>query len=69
MEYSFIAIMYRAFDDYEFGIEVKVKKSDIISYRSPLWVLAAKKATEEARKLEAELISLEKLEIESITMQ
>lgn len=68
MEYiSFIVTMYRESDDYEFGIEVKVRKSDIVRYRTPLWAIAGRKATEEAHKLEAEIISIEKLDLEGIS--
>lgn len=59
-EFSFVATMYRESDDYEFGIQVKVKRSEQITSHMPLWMLAAKKASEEALKLEAVIMSIER---------
>lgn len=62
MTYSFIVTMYREADDYEFGIEVKVKREP----RTPIWVLAARQASIEAMRLEAVIISIEKAEFNAI---
>lgn len=61
MTYSFLVTMYREDDDYEFGIEVKVKDVDFLSSRTPLWVIAAKKASIEAYRLEAVILSIERM--------
>ena len=57
MTYSFLVTMYREDDDYEFGIEVKVKREP----RIPIWMLAARKASEEAVLLRAEIVSIERM--------
>lgn len=59
-EYSFVATMYREADDYEFGIQVKVKRSEQLLNHLPLWAVAAKKASDEALKLEAVIMSIER---------